>query len=70
MIDRISSPTLSKKKKARTIAKQFAKKVEAATANALTTKAGCECVAHIVQVLTDQDANATVVTVDGLGRTI
>ena len=55
---------------ARTIAKQFAKKAEAATAPfqyALSTKAGCECVAHIVQALTDQDANATVVTVDGIG---
>ena len=55
---------------ARTIAKQFAKKAEAATAPfqyALSTKAGCECVAHIVQALTDQNANATVVTVDGVG---
>ena len=55
---------------ARTIAKQFAKRAEVATAlfqYALSTKAGCECVAHIVQALTDQDANATVVTVDGLG---
>ena len=55
---------------ARTIAKQFAKKAEAATAPfqyALSTKAGCECVTHIVQALTDQDANATVVTVDGIG---
>ena len=55
---------------ARTIAKQFAKKAEAATAPfqcALSKKAGCECVAHIVQALTEQDANATVVTVDGIG---
>ena len=54
---------------ARTIAKQFAKRAEVATAPfqcGLSTKAGCECVAHIVQALTDQDANATVVTVDGL----
>ena len=58
---------------ARTIAKQFATKAEAATApfqHALSTKASCECVAHILQALTDQDANATVVTVDGIGRTI
>ena len=55
---------------ARTIAKQFAKRAEVATAPfqcAFSTKAGCECVAHIVQALTDQDANATVVTVDGVG---
>ena len=31
------------------------------------TKAGCECVAHNMQTLTDQDANATVVAVDGFG---
>ena len=55
----------------RTIAKQFAKEAEAATAPfqyALSTEAGCECVANIVQVLTDQDASATVVTVDGCVR--
>ena len=55
---------------ARTMAKQVAKKAEKATAPfqfALSTKAGCECVAHTVQALTDQDVNATVV---GSGRTI
>ena len=34
---------------------------------ALSSKAGCECGAHIVQAVTDQDVNATVVTVDGVG---
>ena len=34
---------------------------------ALKTKAGCETVAHIVQVLTKLDENATVVSVDGIG---
>ena len=29
-------------------------------------KAGCECVAHIVQTLTNQDVNGTVVTVEGV----
>ena len=41
---------------ARTMAKQIAKKVEETTAPfqyALTTKAGCECVAHILQTLTE-----------------
>ena len=55
---------------ARTMAKQVAKKAEKATAPfqyALSTKAGCECIAHILQALTDRDANATVVTVDGVG---
>ena len=55
---------------ARTMAKQVAKKAEKATAPfqyALSTKAGCECIAHILQALTDRDANAIVVTVDGVG---
>ena len=34
---------------------------------ALSTKAGCECVAHILQSLTDQHSNATVVSIDGIG---
>ena len=53
---------------ARTIAKQVAEKVEAATApfqHALSTKAGCECVAHILQTLTDLDPETTIV--DRLG---
>ena len=33
----------------------------------LKTKAGCETVAHILQVLTDFDPDATVVSVDGVG---
>ena len=55
---------------ARTIAQQYTKKVEEATAPhqyALKTKAGCETVAHILQVLTDLDPDATVVSVDGVG---
>ena len=55
---------------ARSIAKQMAKSVEAATAPfqcALSTKAGCECVAHILQTLTDQDGQATVLSIDGIG---
>ena len=39
-----------------TLAKQISKKVEEATAPfqyALSTKAGCECVAHMLQSLTD-----------------
>ena len=55
---------------ARTMAKQIAKKVETATAPfqyALKTKAGCECVAHVLQTLTDTDPEATVLSIDGLG---
>ena len=43
---------------ARTMARQISKKVEVATAPfqyAVSTKAGCECVAHILQTVTDLD---------------
>ena len=46
---------------ARTTAKQFSKKAEAATAPfqyALSTKAGCECVTRILQALSDRDPEA------------
>ena len=52
------------------MAKQFSKKVEVATAPfqyALSTKAGCECVAHILQALTDRDPEATIMSIDGIG---
>ena len=55
---------------ARTVAKQVASEVEKATAPfqyALSTKAGWKCVAHIMQSLTDQDTEATVVSIDGVG---
>ena len=55
---------------ARTMAKQVAKQAEKATAPfqfALSTKAGCERIAHIVQSVTDVDSNATVVSIDGVG---
>ena len=55
---------------ARTTAKQVSKKVEEATGpfqHALTTKAGCECVAHILHTITDLDNRATVVSIDGVG---
>ena len=56
--------------KARTIAKQIAKQVEAATAPsqyALSTKAGCWCVAHMLQSLTDLNPEITVTSIDGVG---
>ena len=52
------------------MAKQIAKQVEATTAPfqyALSTRAGCECVAHILQSITDEDPDATVVSIDGVG---
>ena len=55
---------------AKTIAKQISKKVEVATTpfqHALSTNAGCECVAHILQTVTDLDEEATVTSIDGVG---
>ena len=46
------------------------KKVEKAAVpfqHALTTEAGCECVAHILQTIADKDERATVVSIDGVG---
>ena len=55
---------------ARTIAQQINPAVERATAPfqyAQTTRAGVECVAHVIQTLTDQDHATTVLSVDGVG---
>ena len=57
---------------ARTIAKQSVGKVEEANSphqHTLKTKAGCETVVHILQVLTDADP-ATVVSVNRSERSI
>jgi hypothetical protein len=55
---------------AKTIAKQHSSSLDAACAPfqfALSTPAGTECVAHMVQALTQLDAEATVVSIDGVG---
>ena len=55
---------------ARTIAQQVSKAVEEATAPfqyALKTRAGTECVSHMLQTLTDLDLRATILSVDGVG---
>ena len=54
---------------ARTIAQQLGRAVETATAPfqyALCTPAGCECIAHTLQGLTELDPPATVVSIDGI----
>ena len=54
----------------RTIAQQIADEVEAATfphQYALSTRAGTECVAHALLSVTDMDAAATVLSIDGVG---
>ena len=56
-----------------TVAKQVAKEAEKAIAPfqyALSTKAGCECITHIMQTLTDQDGEATWCQWLGSGHTI
>ena len=55
---------------AKTLAQELSSHFEAATAPfqyALTTRSGCECVAHAVQALTDADPSTTVLSVDGVG---
>ena len=55
----------------RTISQQLAPAVERATSPhqyAMTTRAGCECVAHAHQGLTELDPQATITSVDGVGR--
>ena len=56
---------------ARTLAQQFAKKAETATAPfqyAVSARAGCECVSHALQTLTtDSDESATILSIDGVG---
>ena len=55
---------------ARTLAQQFSSQVEGAThpfQYALSTRAGTECVAHMVQALTSMDDRATILSVDGVG---
>ena len=55
---------------ARTISQQITPAVEVATAPfqfAISTRAGTECVAHVLQCMTDVDPLATIVSVDGVG---
>ena len=55
---------------ARTMAQQVAEAAEEATAPfqyALRTRAGTECVSHIMQSLTDLDPRTTILSVDGVG---
>ena len=54
---------------ARTISQQLGPEVEQATSPyqyAMLTRAGCECIAHALQGLTELDPHATVTSVDGI----
>ena len=55
---------------AKTISEQFTKRFEAATMPfqfALSTRAGCESIAHMVQTCTDADPRTTLFSIDGVG---
>ena len=55
---------------ARTVAQQMGKVVEAATRPhqyAMFTRAGSECIARVIQVLTESDPRSTVLSIDGVG---
>ena len=55
---------------ARTTAQQVSTEAEAATAllqYAQSTRAGCECVAHVMQALTDLNLDSTIVSIKGIG---
>ena len=55
---------------ARTTAQQVSTEAEAATAlfqYVPSTQAGCECVAHVMQALTDLNLDSTIVSVKGIG---
>ena len=55
---------------AKTMSDQMMTRFETATKPfqyALSTRAGCESIAHIVQSATDNDARATVLSIDGVG---
>ena len=55
---------------AKTLAQEMGHHIEAATSpfqHALTTRCGCECIAHAVQALTDADPELAVLSIDGIG---
>ena len=54
---------------ARTIAKQLGEEVESATSPfqyALSPRAGCECVAHVLQGICELDPTTTITSIDGI----
>ena len=49
------------------VLRRLAEKATAPFQYALRTRAGCECVSHVLQTLTDLDPSATILSVDGVG---
>ena len=53
------------------MSQQLMDSVQRATAPyqyAMSTKSGCECIAHALQGLTELDPRATVMSIDGISR--
>ena len=66
----IATGTSFRRLVAKTLARQFGAAVEATCAPfqfALSTRAGVDCVGHAVRVATDQNTEATVLSIDGVG---
>ena len=66
---RIVAGDIVRKLVARTMSQQLMEAVQAATAPfqyAMSTKSGCECIAHALQGLTEMDPRATVMSIDGI----
>ena len=66
----ISTGTALRRLVARTLARQFGAEIEAACAPfqfALSTRAGTDCVGHMVRFLTEESHTATLLSIDGVG---
>ena len=69
-VRRIATGTTFRRLVAKTLARQFSRQVEAACAPfqfALSTRAGVDCVGHVVRATTDADCEATLLSIDGVG---
>ena len=66
----IATGTTFRRLVARTLARQFGPAFEQACAPhqfALSTRAGTDCVGHLVRFLTDSSPTATLLSIDGVG---
>ena len=66
----IATGTSFRRLVSKTLAHQFGREVEQACSPfqfALSTRAGVDCVGHAVRVATEADAEATVLSIDGIG---
>ena len=66
----IATGTSFRRLVAKTLARQFGKAVESTCAPfqfALSTRAGTDCVGHVVRALTDKNPMVTVLSIDGVG---